>query len=71
MQIQGTNGHKQETALARQLTDDQLRTRINRLMGVAGGNIKGPASAVKPMEPCNLGMGIDKVKRWKNFQDWS
>ena len=51
-----------------QLTDAQLTTLINRLVGAAGGASQGAASAVGPMEPCNL--GIDKVKRLKNFQDW-
>ena len=51
-----------------QLTDEQLTTLITRLVGAAGGTSEGSASAVGPMEPCNL--GIDKVKRLKNFQDW-
>ena len=54
--------------MAVQLTDVQLTTLINRLVGAAGGASQGAASAVGPMEPCNL--GIDKVKRLKNFQDW-
>ena len=54
--------------MAVQLTDDQLTTLINRLVGAAGGAGQGAASAVGPMEPCNL--GIDKVKRLRNFQDW-
>ena len=49
-----------------QLTDEQLTTLITRLVGAAGGTSEGSASG--PMEPCNL--GIDKVKRLKNFQDW-
>ena len=43
-----------------QLTDEQLTTLITRLVGAAGGTSEGSASAVGPMEPCNL--GIDKVK---------
>ena len=54
--------------MAVQLTDEQLTTLITRLVGAAGGTSEGSASAVGPMEPCNL--GIDKVKRLKNFQDW-
>ena len=54
--------------MAVQLTDDQLTTLIARLVGAAGGESQGAASAVGPMEPCHL--GIDKVKRLKNFQDW-
>ena len=54
--------------MAVQLTNDQLTTRINRLLEAAGGASQGAASAVGPMEPCNL--GIDNVKILKDFQDW-
>jgi hypothetical protein len=46
--------------MAVQLTDEQLTILITRLVGATGGASQGAASAVGPMEPCNL--GIDKVK---------
>ena len=46
----------------------QLLQALPGLLGAAAGGAPGNAAAVGPMEPCNL--GIDKVKRYKEFSDW-
>ena len=55
--------------MALNLSNDQLETLITRLVGAQqAGAAGGQASAVGPMMPCNL--GIDKIKRLRQFNDW-
>ena len=50
-------------------TEAQFETLLTRLMGAqAAAGAGGQASAVGPMEPCSL--GIDKIKRLRQFNDW-